>query len=74
MGYSYARDWSDLNFNDILSSYDNLKALTLFFEKFPEFVGRDLYIASESYGGIYVPYLSLRIHQHNQVQKVQNKT
>jgi len=63
VGYSYAR--SKVSFNDITSSYDNLKALNLFFDKFPEFIGWDLYLSGESYAGIYTPYLALRIHQYN---------
>jgi carboxypeptidase C (cathepsin A) len=33
-------------------------ALLAWFEKFPERLPNDLYVSGESYGGIYVPYLS----------------
>lgn len=40
---------------------DNYKALLSFFAKFPNFTRNDFYIFGESYGGIYVPTLSLRV-------------
>jgi serine carboxypeptidase-like clade 2 len=46
---------------------DNLKAVLGWFEKFPEFKEHELYLAGESYAGIYVPYLLNQIHHHNQV-------
>lgn len=36
-------------------------ALLSFFAKFPNFTRNDFYIFGESYGGIYVPTLSLRV-------------
>jgi carboxypeptidase C (cathepsin A) len=42
----------------MIQSQDAFAALQSFFAKFPEFLGNDLWIAGESYGGIYVPYLS----------------
>lgn len=40
---------------------DNYKALLSFFVKFPNFTQNDFFIFGESYGGIYVPTLSLRV-------------
>lgn len=40
---------------------DNYKALLSFFAKFPNFTQNDFFIFGESYGGIYVPTLSLRV-------------
>ena len=41
-------------------------AMQEFFNRFPAFVANELYISGESYGGIYVPYLSWQIYQNNQ--------
>lgn len=40
---------------------DNYRALLSFFAKFPNFTQNDFFIFGESYGGIYVPTLSLRV-------------
>lgn len=49
-------------------SEDNLQALLSFFLKFPELQLRDLYLSGESYAGVYVPWLALRIHEYNRLQ------
>lgn len=74
VGFSYAKGADDLKFNDLLSSHDNLQAVKSFYEKFPEFVKHELYISGESYAGIYVPYLAMRIHQHNEMSKINHRT
>lgn len=43
----------------------NYLALQSFFKKFPEYASNEFYVTGESYGGIYVPTLSLRILQGN---------
>ncbi len=58
VGYTYAADDDSMAHNDITQSEDAFAALQSFFVKFPEFVNNDLWISGESYGGIYVPYLS----------------
>lgn len=40
---------------------DNYKALLSFFDKFPNFTQNEFFIFGESYGGFYVPTLSLRV-------------
>ncbi len=65
VGFSFCDDMSICNFNDETSSLDNLDALLSFFQKFPEYRVHDLYISGESYAGVYVPYLALRIDQYN---------
>eukprot|EP00343_Euplotes_focardii_P006726 CAMPEP_0205821030 /NCGR_PEP_ID=MMETSP0206-20130828/4631_1 /ASSEMBLY_ACC=CAM_ASM_000279 /TAXON_ID=36767 /ORGANISM="Euplotes focardii, Strain TN1" /LENGTH=452 /DNA_ID=CAMNT_0053116205 /DNA_START=42 /DNA_END=1400 /DNA_ORIENTATION=+ len=65
VGFSYAKSAEDKEYNDLISSLDNLEALKSFYELFPNLAERDLYITGESYAGIYVPYLAFRVHQHN---------
>jgi carboxypeptidase C (cathepsin A) len=48
----------DKNQNDMSQSQDAFAALQDFFKSYPEYLQNDLYISGESYGGIYVPYLS----------------
>jgi hypothetical protein len=65
VGYSYCENSRLCSSSDASSSLDNLDALLAFFEKFPKFLTNDLYLSGESYAGIYVPYLALRITQYN---------
>lgn len=51
-------------------SEDAFTALQDFYRAFPKYRSNELYITGESYGGIYVPYLSWQIHQWNLVQKM----
>ncbi|KAF8792425.1 Serine carboxypeptidase ctsa-4.1 like protein [Argiope bruennichi] len=60
VGFSYA-DNKKYSTDDDSVSYDNYVALQSFFEKFPEFKKNDFYITGESYGGIYIPTLSVRV-------------
>jgi len=58
VGYSYAGTAQDLEQDDMSQSIDAYAAMGKFFEKHPSFLANDLYISGESYGGIYVPYLT----------------
>jgi hypothetical protein len=44
-----------------MASKDNLLAIKAFFRKFPERSGSSFYLASESYGGHYVPQWTLQV-------------
>ena len=54
VGFSYM-DGKAPTWNDDIVAKLNAKAVTEFFRVWPEFQGKDTYIAGESYGGIYVP-------------------
>lgn len=58
VGYTVAATDDAMSHNDLTQSEDALEAIKSFFVKFPEFVKNDFYVSGESYGGIYVPYLS----------------
>nr|CAB3234489.1 lysosomal protective protein-like [Phallusia mammillata] len=60
VGYSYD-DNGDTKVNDDDVSMLNHNALVDFFKKFPEYASNPFFVTGESYGGIYVPTLSVRI-------------
>lgn len=60
VGFSYSLS-KKYDTDDDIVSYDNYLALQHFFEKFPQFKTNDFYITGESYGGIYIPTLSVRV-------------
>jgi carboxypeptidase C (cathepsin A) len=65
VGWSLYNIPENLNADDYRTAHDNYFALQSFFNKFPEYKGRDFYITSESYGGIYGPSLTWVIHEWN---------
>lgn len=65
VGYSICGDKAECSFTDDNSADDNLVALiNLMTMKFPELQGNDMYIAGESYAGIYVPKLASKIDDY----------
>ncbi|XP_077982218.1 lysosomal protective protein-like [Glandiceps talaboti] len=64
VGFSYSAD-KNYTTSDDQVSIDNYQALQSFFVKFPEFANNSFYVTGESYGGIYVPTLAMRIMQGN---------
>jgi len=60
VGFSYS---NSLNYttDDDLVSLDNFVALKDFFAKFSEYKKNAFFVTGESYGGIYVPTLSVRV-------------
>lgn len=60
VGFSTTADPEEKYTDDSTAQY-NLNAMIEFFKKFPEFKNNDFYVSGESYGGVYVPYLSYYI-------------
>ncbi|KAI1889967.1 hypothetical protein AGOR_G00168360 [Albula goreensis] len=60
VGYSYSDDKNYKTDDDEVAD-NNYLALQSFFAKFPNFTKNEFYVFGESYGGIYVPTLSLRV-------------
>ncbi|KAL5675481.1 hypothetical protein ACJX0J_011612, partial [Zea mays] len=66
VGFSYANRTSDLRrLGDRVTAQDSYAFLLGWLDRFPEFKGRDLYIAGESYAGHYVPQLAELIYEGN---------
>eukprot|EP01031_Cornospumella_fuschlensis_P032318 gene32318-39085_t len=62
VGFSYTLEEGLIdNFNDFRAAQDNLLVIKKFYEKFPERVGQDFYLSSESYGGHYIPHWTLQV-------------
>ena len=64
-GVGFNKFDGDFEFTDENSSIDNLNALLALYKGFPELKKLDLYLTGESYAGLYVPWLSYRILDHN---------
>nr|CAB3234490.1 lysosomal protective protein-like [Phallusia mammillata] len=60
VGYSYD-DNNDLDTDDDKVSLLNYNALVDFLKKFPEYSSNPFFVTGESYGGVYLPTLSVRI-------------
>ncbi|KAK9100122.1 hypothetical protein Scep_023552 [Stephania cephalantha] len=61
-GFSYSRSPSDVEENgDERTAKDSLAFLLEWFERFPQYKGREFYITGESYAGHYIPQLSQAI-------------
>ncbi|CAI0394710.1 unnamed protein product, partial [Linum tenue] len=72
VGYSYSNTSSDMvTSGDKRTAEDSLEFLINWFERFPEYKGRDFYITGESYAGHYVPQLSQAVVWHNKATKSQ---
>jgi len=69
VGFSYSNTTSDYNTGDRRTAVDTYVFLVNWFRRFPQYKGRDFYIAGESYAGNYVPELAATIlHQQRKSQ------
>jgi hypothetical protein len=64
VGFSYSTEGQ--TYNDANSAVDNVLIVKEFFKKFPERAGNDFYLASESYGGHYIPQWTLLLFEEPQ--------
>ncbi|KAL5992981.1 Serine carboxypeptidase-like 42 [Asimina triloba] len=65
VGWSYSNRTSDLNTGDARTAEDMYKFLLGWFEKFPKYKSRALFLTGESYAGHYIPQLADLLLQHN---------
>lgn len=73
VGFSYATDTSSYEaVNDKITARDNLVFLRKWFERFPLYRNRSLFITGESYAGHYIPQLAELILQFNNKEKLFN--
>jgi vitellogenic carboxypeptidase-like protein len=71
-GFSFTDDASAFVRNQTEVGNDLYKALTQFFQAFPELSKVDFYVTGESYAGKYVPSCAYTIHERNQALKIQH--
>ncbi|KAH0970101.1 hypothetical protein GBA52_022257 [Prunus armeniaca] len=66
VGFSYSNTSSDLLSNgDKRTAEDSLAFLLKWFERFPQYKGREFYITGESYGGRQTYFACLLLHYYN---------
>ncbi|KAH7722452.1 Protein F41C3.5 [Aphelenchoides avenae] len=61
VGFSYFIKGDTGIWNDSTTSAESYRAIKHFFGKFPQFRNHSVFVAGESYGGIYVPTLAVHI-------------
>ena len=64
VGFSVCPVQSECIFDDNNSGDDNLDAVLQLLQLFPEINKNDVYLAGESYAGVYIPYLAIRLDQY----------
>ncbi|CAL5206076.1 unnamed protein product [Lathyrus oleraceus] len=65
VGWSYSNTTSDYNIGDVSTANDSLLFLLKWYEKFPTYKSRELYLTGESYAGHYIPQLAKAILDYN---------
>ncbi|KAK7282120.1 hypothetical protein RIF29_10674 [Crotalaria pallida] len=73
VGFSYAKGSSSyMTMNDEATARDNAVFLQRWFNKFPQYRNRDLFLTGESYAGHYVPQLAKLMIEMNSKKKIFN--
>ncbi|KAG5541772.1 hypothetical protein RHGRI_021565 [Rhododendron griersonianum] len=65
VGWSYSNTTSDYDFGDDSTARDMLTFMLKWYEKFPEFKSRDLFLTGESYARHYIPQLAVVLLDRN---------
>ncbi|KAK2376536.1 serine carboxypeptidase [Trifolium repens] len=65
VGWSYSNTASDYNIGDAATANDMLLFFLKWYEKFPTYRSRDLFLTGESYAGHYIPQLANAILDYN---------
>ncbi|OIW01325.1 hypothetical protein TanjilG_10486 [Lupinus angustifolius] len=63
VGFSYSKNKSDYKTGDLKTAIDSHTFLLEWFKLYPEFLSNPLFLAGESFAGIYVPTLAQQIVQ-----------
>ncbi|CAH9081758.1 unnamed protein product [Cuscuta epithymum] len=71
VGWSYSNTTSDYTCGDDSTAHDMLIFMQKWYEKFPAFVDRPLFLTGESYAGHYIPQLASLMIDHNKEFKGQ---
>lgn len=61
VGYSYVDSPEVPEYDEDITAEDNYLTVVEFFKKFSDLKDNDVFIAGESYAGMYVPYLAHKI-------------
>ena len=64
-GFSIAKTKNANKSNDKIAAKDNLSFIIEFLDTYPEYKNHDIYLASESYGGHYIPMWTDEILKYN---------
>ncbi|PIC20876.1 hypothetical protein B9Z55_025919 [Caenorhabditis nigoni] len=63
VGYSYAYNNTNIQYDDVTTAQENYAALKSFFAAYPQYQTRDFYTTGESYAGVYLPGLAALLVQ-----------
>mmetsp|Transcript_7110 Transcript_7110/g.13450 ORF Transcript_7110/g.13450 Transcript_7110/m.13450 type:complete len:581 (-) Transcript_7110:4875-6617(-) len=69
VGFSYYTNANDTFVDDERVTMDNYRVIQEFLDRFPQRRWNDLYIASESFGGHYIPHLAKKILDEKEKQE-----